>query len=163
MDSDMAFVPGEAHVEEPVNAMLTELERQNEIIASLGQKFARLEQENSALKQNNARLQQRLDHLEQAYRELDKGMDSTIQTAAPMDHTIQTDSEKPNDRATGKLYGFCLVQRKPYAHGKKYWYAGRMFGGKQRWVYIGKDKSLAPTKIYRWLEKHQPQELDKFR
>ena len=162
MDSDMAFVPGDVHVEEPVNAMLTELERQNEIIASLSQKFAKLEQENSALKQNNEGLQQRLDHLEQAYRDLDKGMDSAIQKSSAMDHTIQMDSNAADDRAVDRLYGFCLVQRKPYANGKKYWYAGRMFSGKQKWVYIGKDKDLGPGKIYQWLQKHQPQELENF-
>jgi phosphorylcholine metabolism protein LicD len=49
------------------------------------------------------------------------------------------------------LQGFSLHQRK--TSGKAlFWYAGKMIGGKQVWIYVGKDVSRAKEKINSWLQ-----------
>jgi predicted site-specific integrase-resolvase len=50
------------------------------------------------------------------------------------------------------LYGFSLYQRKTSGKGL-FWYAGKMIGGKQVWIYVGKDVSLAKKKVAEWATK----------
>lgn len=51
-----------------------------------------------------------------------------------------------------KVYGFHVVEKRN--KGKLAWFAWRSIAGKMRWVYIGKDISLAAKKIEAWCLKY---------
>lgn len=48
--------------------------------------------------------------------------------------------------ANDSVMGFTLQKRRDY------WYAGKCINGKLKWIYIGKDKENAESKITEWLQ-----------
>ena len=56
-----------------------------------------------------------------------------------------------------KVEGITVTQKTDIVAGKKYtrWYGICRENGKQRWIYIGKDKNKAEEKIKRWIGKNR--------
>ena len=148
---------------------------QNQDISLLSARIKRLEAENKALKE---RLEKKLDSIiSTMYSEIDRIVDSRLDSLdSDMDEKLarMLESKLDNliDSRAGKidkivdskldsnLHGFYLVQRKTTGT-ELYWYAGKSIGGKQKWVYVGKDKSQAKAKIEAWLAKHPEPEREK--
>lgn len=102
-----------------------------------------------SLDKNNNEILERIGELEKENRELKKKVDELTKlvmesnTPAPVERTTPRQEDL-------KLYGFTLQQRGT-GTDNKYWYAGKSFDGKLKWVYIGKDKNKASRKIESWL------------
>ena len=61
---------------------------------------------------------------------------------------MQQQKIKKKTKAKEKVLGFSLYLRNDT------WYAGKRIANKLRWVYVGKDKSIAEEKIKAWCSKN---------
>ncbi len=65
--------------------------------------------------------------------------------------------EGKKEEANKPFFGFALVLKTITSNGKKYrkWHAVKVIGGKQKWIYIGKEKAKAQEKIAQWVERQK--------
>lgn len=99
-------------------------------------------------------LRAKLDDYDRAIRFLvleNKKLRGEIETLKAVKPSVEILQSSGNQKAE-RVLGFSLCQRKT-GRTVAYWYAGKQVNGKQVWIYLGRDKSSAESKIKAYLTK----------